>query len=145
MKIKIDPKLAPVLDRKLATEVIRTAVPAGVARYVVEFLPARSVHYCGRAYPGARRVLVRVPLSFRAKLVRPYRFVGTPGSSGYQGNEVYSHFEALLYLVAHELRHLWQTRVPRGWRVWGARGRYSERDADCYALGVVRRWRRRST
>lgn len=50
--------------------------------------------------------------------------------------------EALLYVVAHELRHLWQARVPRGRRVWGARGQFSERDADAWALRMLRRYRR---
>lgn len=51
--------------------------------------------------------------------------------------------EALVYVMAHELRHLWQERVPRGRRVWGARGQFSERDADAYALRMLRAWRRR--
>ena len=50
--------------------------------------------------------------------------------------------EALVYLAAHELRHLWQARVPRGHRVWGSRGQYSERDADAYAIRQLRAWRR---
>ncbi|HSB54219.1 MAG TPA: hypothetical protein VLD58_07670 [Gemmatimonadales bacterium] len=50
--------------------------------------------------------------------------------------------EALVYVMAHELRHLWQARIPRGRRVWGARGQFSERDADAYALRQLRRWRR---
>jgi hypothetical protein len=53
--------------------------------------------------------------------------------------------EALVYVIAHELRHLWQGRVPRGRRVWGARGQYSERDADAYAIRMLRAWRRRPT
>jgi hypothetical protein len=51
--------------------------------------------------------------------------------------------EALVYVLAHELRHLWQGRVHRGRRVWGSRGQYSERDADAYAIHKLREWRRR--
>lgn len=54
-----------------------------------------------------------------------------------------SRMEWLVYLAAHELRHLWQARVPRGRRVWGARGQFSERDADAYAIRMLRAWRRR--
>jgi hypothetical protein len=50
--------------------------------------------------------------------------------------------EALIMLVAHELRHLWQADHPKGWRVYGARGVYSERDADAYALQMLRKYRR---
>lgn len=52
--------------------------------------------------------------------------------------------EALVFVAAHELRHLWQAIVPRGRRVWGARGQYSERDCDAYALKMLRAWRRRN-
>lgn len=49
--------------------------------------------------------------------------------------------EALVYVLAHELRHQWQAIHPKGWRVWGARGQYSERDADAYAIKMLRNWR----
>jgi hypothetical protein len=50
--------------------------------------------------------------------------------------------EAVLFVLAHEMRHLWQARVRRGRRVWGSRGVLSERDADAYALRALRHWRR---
>ena len=54
-----------------------------------------------------------------------------------------SRIEALVYIAAHELRHLWQALVPRGRRVWGSRGQFSERDADAYAIRMLRAWRQR--
>ena len=54
-----------------------------------------------------------------------------------------SQTEALVYLLAHELRHLWQARVTSGRRVWGSRGQFSERDADAYAIKMLRQWRNR--
>ncbi len=62
--------------------------------------------------------------------------------SGYLPMPAMSREEALLFVLAHELRHLWQSRVKRGRRVYGARGQYSERDADAYALRALRHWRR---
>jgi hypothetical protein len=50
--------------------------------------------------------------------------------------------EALVYVMAHELRHLWQALHPKGYRVWGARGQMSERDTDAYGLRMLRAWRR---
>lgn len=61
---------------------------------------------------------------------------------GYLGGVCYNRAEALVYLLAHELRHLWHAKGKRGRRVWGARGKYSERDADAYAIGKLRHWRR---
>lgn len=51
--------------------------------------------------------------------------------------------EAVLYVLAHEVRHIIQARYarPRD-RVWGTRGQYSERDAEAFGLRVLRRWRR---
>jgi hypothetical protein len=50
--------------------------------------------------------------------------------------------EVLVHIFAHELRHLWQKNHPgkRG-KVWGAKGQYSERDADAYAIRKMREWR----
>jgi hypothetical protein len=61
--------------------------------------------------------------------------------SGYLKMDIGSRREALVVLLAHELRHLWQAKHSRG-MVWGARGRYSERDADAYALRMLRAYRR---
>ena len=71
---------------------------------------------------------------------KPYKFYQ---GDGYLGVKVFSDEEALVHVVAHELRHLWQARVKSGRRVWGARGQFSERDADAYGLACVRKWRRR--
>lgn len=62
---------------------------------------------------------------------------------GYLPSIHFSAEDMLVHLIAHELRHLWQARVPRGRRVWGARGQFSERDADAYAIRMTRAWRRR--
>jgi len=64
---------------------------------------------------------------------------------GYLASAEYTQEEAIVHLVAHELRHLWQANVPKGQRIWGARGRFSERDADAYAISKVRHWRRRGS
>ena len=48
----------------------------------------------------------------------------------------------VVYLVAHELRHLWQGLIPRDQQTWHGVGQSSEHDADAYAIGKVRHWRR---
>ncbi|OGA72887.1 MAG: hypothetical protein A3G81_22525 [Betaproteobacteria bacterium RIFCSPLOWO2_12_FULL_65_14] len=62
-------------------------------------------------------------------------------NGGYLPMVIGSRMEALVVLIAHELRHLWQAKHTRG-KVYGARGRFSERDADAYALRMLRRFRR---
>lgn len=66
---------------------------------------------------------------------------------GYQGNVVFGQAEALVDLIAHELRHCQRGHQsvrqfrPRGGR---RRGRAaSEADCDIYAKRMLRRWRRR--
>lgn len=68
--------------------------------------------------------------------------VGARKGKGYLSAEWGSRMEAMVFVLAHELRHLWQAKVKKGRRVWGARGQFSERDADAYALQMLRRFRR---
>ncbi len=57
--------------------------------------------------------------------------------------EIYSRLELLVYCIAHELRHLWQHhQINRSQYYPKARGKYSEVDAECWALNRVRLWRR---
>jgi hypothetical protein len=52
--------------------------------------------------------------------------------------------ECLVYVTAHELRHLYQVQNKACW-VYGSKGkRSSERDADAYAIAKVREWRRKN-
>jgi hypothetical protein len=94
-------------------------------------------YWSGCSYHSSDAPLVVVALSGRASY--PYQ---TIASKGYIGTRLYSLAEAAVFVVAHELRHLWQAKVKRGWRVWGAKGQFSERDADAYAIQMVRRYRR---
>ena len=52
--------------------------------------------------------------------------------------------EALVYLAAHELRHLWQAKAKskRGYN-WGSRGKFSEIDTESYAIRMLRAWRKK--
>lgn len=57
--------------------------------------------------------------------------------------EIYNRLELLIYCMAHELRHVWQHRqIDRSQYYPKARGKYSEVDAECWALNRVRLWRR---
>ena len=64
-------------------------------------------------------------------------------NGGYISSIALSREESLVHTLAHELRHYWQMNHPgkRG-KIWGARGKFSERDADAYAIRKTREWRR---
>jgi hypothetical protein len=96
----------------------------------------------GSGYHASARpfVVCAIPTTERVARTR----MVTRHKGGYLPMAIGSRREALVVVLAHELRHLWQGKSvgnPRG-MVYGAKGRYSERDADAYALRMLRRYRR---
>lgn len=136
------------LPDALVREVIRFVRPPGVSGFDVRAGLGNAIKgkaYCaGSAYHTTARPFVNLYLGPVAAYPTP---PGGARSAGF-GYLPRSYFadpvEALVYLAAHELRHLWQKRVPRGRRVWGARGRFSERDACAYGIRLLRAWRKRN-
>lgn len=116
--------------RKLAVAV----KPERCTKVEVVFKHFSQIHVAGQAWND---VLIKVP---RLWGVFPYQY---KEGDGYLGVMVYTREEELVYVLAHEFRHVWQSLVPRGWRVWGAgKSGASERDADAYGLQMLRRYRR---
>jgi len=124
-------------------EVVRFTKPSSVKNFSIWFKNFRpgsgQLWFCGRAYIGPCHVVCRIPVYRRLKT--PY--VGST-TKGYLPWNAYTYEEAVVALVAHELNHLAQHKNPRLYRrTWNARGRYSERDCDAYAIRMMRAWRRR--
>lgn len=108
----------------------------------------------GFAYTGCNRNKIRVWIPRKSsKHVREI----WKARKAYLGMAIGSRDEQLLMLLAHELRHLWQAQgtgnrkqryfstekpKPRKGMVYGSKGRFSERDADAWALHKVRQYRR---
>ena len=64
-------------------------------------------------------------------------------TGGYLEYLTLSREEALVHLLAHEFRHFWQkNHLGKRGKVWGARGKDSERDCDAYAIRKQRAWRK---
>lgn len=127
------------LPDELIREMIRFACPSGVTNFDVTVKTARQ--NCGRAWCRQRKQRILVKLDPKTRY--PEYWKRGRMKKGYLDVTCYTPHETALMLIAHELRHLWQRNVPRGWRVWNARGQYSERDADAYAIRLTRAWRRR--
>jgi hypothetical protein len=115
-----------------------------------------STEYHGKAYTGglcgwAKRsedynrphVIVRIG----KENMFPYRsWSDTKPQGGYISSLILTREEVLVQVIAHELRHLWQrTHKGKRGKVWGARGQYSDKDADAYAIRKTREWRRLHT
>lgn len=124
-------------------EIIRFVKPSNVTKFDISFKNS-SNGMKGKAYTQGCSYHDRCcPLVTIGVAVRPPRYPNvTDFGKGYLRSVQFTLEEDVVHLVAHELRHLWQAKVPRGWRVWGARGQYSERDADAYAIRMTRAWRR---
>ena len=127
-------------------EVISFVKPSGISNFVVHLKNSKDNDWGGRAYwagcsvgssGGSPLIVVRIG---KQKFPIPYK---PPHGSGYLTFKWFAQDELLVHFIAHELRHLWQAKHPKGYRVWGARGQFSERDADAYAIHKVREWRRR--
>jgi hypothetical protein len=108
--------------------------------------PFADAHWEGHAYLD--KVIIRIPANPHATAGNPFRYAvpypmgGIKNSNSYQGDVVYDYLEGLVTIVAHELRHVFQIhqKTPR---YYGCKhNRFAERDADCYALSTLRRWRR---
>ena len=123
------------LPDALLRQFIRHCCPSGVTGFSVKVTNCRARGGRGRAWFNQNRILVRVQTGEQ-------HYAGHGPRKGYLGMLPMTRAEVALFVLAHELRHLWQKRVPKGRRVWGARGQYSERDADAYAFRAVRTWRR---
>jgi len=131
------------LDNEWLRGIIRAVRPPGISNFDISFKNGQvhrgRAYYKGCAYHSSAAPLVIVALNRRQSY--PYHFWAQQGK-GYLPMTIYSIEEAAVVVTAHELRHLWQAKVKRGRRVWGSRGQFSERDADAYALQMLRRFRR---
>lgn len=137
---------------KQIKEIIRFVKPSNVSRFTIHVKNSKLNHwggYCythGCSYGPSQGPLITVRVGPHHNL-RPFgrQAHHVPGRKGYLPFTVFSHEELMVHIIAHELRHLWQKKIKRGYRVWGARGQYSERDADAYAIRMTRKWRREHT
>jgi hypothetical protein len=127
----------------------RAVQPSGLAAHDVEVKNHGRRGGRGMAYPAGSRyhttnrpfVVVSIP---RTEAQARYQRRAVAQRAGYLPVVTGSRLEVFVYMMAHELRHLWQAKAkgrPRG-MVYGAKGRYSERDACAYGLRMLRRYRR---
>ena len=118
--------------------IVRAVCPPGVTRFDVRISNGHA--FRGRAYHAGSGYHATADPFIVCIIQKRERLIIKPRGA-YLGMAIGSRLEQLVVLVSHELRHLWQSKHGRG-KVWGSRGRFSERDADAYALGMLRRFRR---
>ena len=144
MKVKITNKS---FNKGLVKGVVRALRPSGISNFNVEVKNGRWCRgrYCYyKSFQKGHDIFGRAPkvvATINPKQSFPLRW-HPKAKKGYLPIITYSLNETLVYILAHELRHAWQAKVKKGHRVWGARGQFSERDADAYALHMLRKYRR---
>jgi hypothetical protein len=129
-----------------------TARPFVVLRIGTDSMTHYEQATRGTIYHGSRRAHLPDPqkgikvskLRFPATIA-PYQYAHHKGKRYVVANRI----EALVYLTAHELRHLWQAasasdkaRSKSLPRFHGSRGKFSEIDTEAYAIHTLRRWRK---
>ena len=130
---------------KRIREIIEFVRPNGISNFDVMIKNSRTCLYGGRCYYNGSSFhrttnpFIVVSITKDEGCFPLYKT--NKKGSGYINSLLLSREEAVVYLIAHELKHLWQAKVKRGRRVWGARGQFSERDADRYAIRKTREWR----
>lgn len=132
-----------------ARAIYEAVCPSGLPAHDVSLKnnPGRGgrgrAYWNGSGYHASARPFVVVSLPTTEQAARQRRH--SDGEDGYLPVALGSRRECLVYILAHELRHLWQA-AAKGKRgrgmVWGSRGRFSERDACAYGMQMLRRYRR---
>lgn len=121
------------IDGGLLRRMVEFAAPPGLRRdfriIVANVDPCRVDRFAcyGRAHVRGSRPWVLVEVADRDAIVP------AAPTAPYLRKPPMARHEAALLVLAHEMRHLWQWRNGRN---------LDERDADAYALQVLRRWRR---
>jgi len=122
---------------------IRAVRPSGISNFDVR-ISNHDGHSCGgRAYTQGSSYHDRADPFIVVRIAPEGKFKArqTEAFGAYLPHAWGTRKEAVLWVLAHEMRHLWQAKHSRG-KVCGAKGKYSEKDADAYALQMLRRYRR---
>lgn len=139
------------IDNALIREVIRFVRPPRISNFDVQIKNSKYP-YRGVAYHAGNSMHATADPFVTVAIGNPkmYPVIGeergikhTQRNGAYRNPTLYNREEALVYVMAHELRHLWQAKIKKGWRSWGSRGQFSEKDAEDYAINKLRAWRKK--
>lgn len=150
------------IPNEVVKEVIKFVRPSGISNFDVMIKNGESLAgkaYCnGSTYhsnsspfvvcrlPEFKKVMNRSTMAIVKKdkypcKMTPYQYGHLKGRRYWLADRV----EALVYLLAHELRHLWQAKMKNKKGYYPkSRGRFSEIDTEGYAITKLRAWRNRS-
>lgn len=156
------------IPNEIIREVIRFTRPPGIKNFDVMIKNSSDYFLAGRAYTKGNStyhatadpfIVCRIPKpdyvkevvqrgtgfivkrkrkSFPRKL-RTYQIGHLKGKRYWLADQT----ECLVYILAHELRHLWQAKAKNKSGYYPkSRGRFSEIDTEGYAITMLRKWRK---
>ena len=147
------------IPNETVREIIQFVRPSGIKNFDVMLRNGKRnrgmAYYQGSGYHATANPFVTInirpdwqkPFRKRPDLIkafprqlRPYQYGQLKGRRYYLASRI----EALVYIAAHELRHLWQAKAKnKSGYTWGSKGRFSEIDTESFAINKLRTWRKK--
>jgi len=138
------------INDALLHQIIRYCQPSGVyLKDIKQFKFKSTKRYHHGAYYHNKRIVIHVPKPFT--YTKPHVRLQR---RGYLESTHYTWLEELIYVVAHEMRHMWQHnndwKLPRIIKrirkhTMGTRAKLTEVDACVYGIQKARAWRKVTT
>ena len=100
-------------DTKFVKEALRFAKPRGVRLKYIKYLHINDVNDCRydcSAYISPNKTENTVSLGLNPKQKPPYNTLNDP-KHGYLPTRINNYEELIIWLLAHESRHIWQAHV----------------------------------
>jgi hypothetical protein len=131
------------IPRKTVEKIIRFVTPRNTKLPPIVIEPTHGKYIIDGVYYANDKELF---LKVSKKKDFPMKMTVTPKEKrkGYlEGFILKDKKEALVYLAGHEIRHRWQAQYPNAKRMGRRKNKYSESDADIYAVQKLNEWRKR--
>ena len=114
----------------------------------IEFKTGRSLFH-GSYYYKKNRILVRTnPTNklYPYKVQYERKTINLNYYNGYLDYLLLNHYESLVHVLAHELRHAWQHKNRKNRDKWihNSYGKFSNKDADSFAIKKTRELRHKT-
>lgn len=133
-----------MFSTKFVQEVVEFCRPKNVNNFDV-FIKNSNRIYSGTAYIHPKHIIVRI--GGEAKFPIYHKYNGNLNSNRFPIIQLNNYNEVLVYVVAHEIRHIWQSiyhSKKQNEYFAGSKGKYSELDAEMYAKILLEIWQNRN-
>jgi len=132
------------ISTKHLNELIKFCIPRGCKIKELHIRTSKNKSYAWYGYYAPDSKIIRIGIGKESWFPMIVDRVDKDVKEGYKTDFLLSsRDECLVYVLSHELRHLWQGQNKKAPRKGKIKSTYSESDADIYALYKLRQWRRK--